>query len=118
MERRLPPWASGALGAVGIVAAWWILSVTVFANVGSGNTKAVPTPWQVAQGYADSGWEFYVRNFTVTLNEAAQGYLWGNGIALLLAGIVLVAPVSTAWSTRSRSSPTASRSSRSAPSSC
>ncbi|MFP5360127.1 MAG: ABC transporter permease [Actinomycetes bacterium] len=92
MERRLPPWASGALGAVGIVAAWWILSVTVFANVGSGNTKAVPTPWQVAQGYADSGWEFYVRNFSVTLNEAAQGYLWGNGIALLLAGIVLVAP--------------------------
>ncbi|MDN4478821.1 ABC transporter permease [Demequina lignilytica] len=92
MARRLPPWATGLMGALGILAFWWISSVTIFANVGSGNTKAIPTPVQVIQGYADVGWDFYARNFAVTLNEAAQGYLWGNGLALVLAGLVLVVP--------------------------
>lgn len=92
MPGRLPHWALSAIGAVGLVAGWWVLSVTVFANVGSGNTKAIPTPLQVIQGYADVGWGFYQRNFSVTLLEAAQGYLWGNGIALLFAAIVLLVP--------------------------
>jgi ABC-type nitrate/sulfonate/bicarbonate transport system permease component len=92
MSRRLPPWSIGAFGAVGLLAAWWISSVTIFANVGSGDTKAIPSPLQVVQGYGDVGWDFYQRNFSVTVNEAAQGYLRGNGIALLFAAIVLLVP--------------------------
>ena len=42
--------------------------------------------------YIDSGWEYYWRNFSVTLAEAGIGYVWGNGIALFLAGLVLVIP--------------------------
>jgi len=92
MSRRLPTWAIGSLGAVVLVVFWWISSVTIFANVGSGKTKAIPTPWQVLVGYHDSGWHFYQRNFTVTLHEAGTGFLWGNGIALAFATIVLLLP--------------------------
>lgn len=92
MVRRLPTWSIGAAGAVALVAFWWISSVTIFANVGSGNTKAIPTPWQVLQGYGDSGWHFYQRNFSITLSEAGQGFLWGNGIALAFATLVLLVP--------------------------
>ncbi|SEJ24494.1 ABC transporter permease [Demequina mangrovi] len=92
MGRRLPPWATAAVSAVGLVAAWWILSVTVFANVGSGDTKAIPSPPQVVSEYGNVGFDFYVTHFSVTLNEAVQGYLWGNGIALILAALVMVIP--------------------------
>ncbi len=92
MERRLPPWAIASLSALGLVAFWWIASVTIFANVGSGNTKAIPSPVQVVQEYGNVGFDYYVTNFSVTLNEAVQGYLWGNGVALVLAALVMVLP--------------------------
>ncbi|WP_430868692.1 ABC transporter permease [Demequina aurantiaca] len=90
--KKLPPKAIGAIGVVAMFAAWWVLSLTVFANVGVGDTKAIPSPIQVASGYAESGFQFYWRNFSVTINEAAQGYLWGCGLALLFAGLVLLVP--------------------------
>ncbi|WP_062386136.1 ABC transporter permease [Demequina iriomotensis] len=92
MERRLPSWAIVSISTAALVALWWISSVTIFADVGSGNTKAIPTPWQVVQEYGAIGFDFYVTHFSVTLNEALQGYLWGNGVALLLAGFVMVMP--------------------------
>ncbi|WP_062463796.1 ABC transporter permease [Demequina soli] len=92
MGRRLPPWATATLSAVGLIAFWWIASVTIFANVGSGDTKAIPTPAQVVAEWGNVGWDFYVTHFSVTLNEALRGYLWGNGIALVLAGLVMVVP--------------------------
>lgn len=91
-SRRLPPWATGVLGGVAILAVWWMLAATVFSNVGPGGAQAIPTPPQVIAGFAESGWEFYVRNFQVTLAEAGMGYLWGNGLALLLSAVVLVVP--------------------------
>ncbi|WP_286218260.1 hypothetical protein [Paraoerskovia sediminicola] len=42
--RRLPSWVTGALGALALVALWWISAVTVFANVGPGDAQAIPTP--------------------------------------------------------------------------
>jgi ABC-type nitrate/sulfonate/bicarbonate transport system permease component len=89
---RLPPWATGLIGGAVLIATWWIAALTVFSNSGAGSARAVPTPPEVIAGVAESGLEFYVRNFSVTLVEAAQGYLWGNGIALALAALVLLVP--------------------------
>ncbi|GIG55230.1 ABC transporter permease [Demequina activiva] len=90
MPRAVPPWAAGLIGAVAIVSVWWVIGA--IAQGRSGETAGIPTPPQVAQSYAESGWAFYWNNFSVTLNEAAQGYLWGNGLALLLSAFVLVVP--------------------------
>ena len=58
-------------------------------------TIPIPTPIAVVQQVIsdiqhDPG--FYARNFGVTLAEAGIGYLWGNGLALALAAIVLLLP--------------------------
>jgi ABC-type nitrate/sulfonate/bicarbonate transport system permease component len=89
---KLPAWVSGLIGGIGIIALWWILASTVFSNVGPGGVQAIPTPPQVIVEFAETGWEFYVKNFSVTLAEAGIGYLWGNGLALVLSALVLVVP--------------------------
>jgi len=89
---RLPAWVTGVIGGIAVIIAWWIAATTIFANVGPGNVQAIPTPIQVVEGFFLSGWDFYLRNFSVTLSEAGIGYLWGNVIALLLSGVVLVVP--------------------------
>ena len=89
---RLPAWLTGAIGVVGIIVLWWILAATVFSNVGPGGVQAIPTPLQVVVEYANTGWEFYARNFGVTLSEAGIGYAWGNGLALVLSALVLIVP--------------------------
>ena len=90
MPRPLPAWVSGLAGALLIVGAWWIIGIAAQAQ--SGDAAGIPTPPQVVASFAESGWAFYWNNFSVTLVEAAQGYLWGNGIALLLSALVLVMP--------------------------
>jgi ABC-type nitrate/sulfonate/bicarbonate transport system permease component len=90
--RRLPSWATGLIGSLLIVALWWVSAVTVFSGVGAGNSQAIPTPPDVIGQWATDGFTFYERNFAVTLMEAAQGFLWGNALALLLAAVVLVVP--------------------------
>ncbi|PZU39569.1 MAG: ABC transporter permease [Microbacterium sp.] len=89
---KLPAWLTGLIGVVGIIALWWILAATVGSNVGPGRVQAVPTPPQVLIEFFDTGWEFYLRNFSVTLAEAGIGYAWGNGLALLLSALVLIVP--------------------------
>ena len=86
---RLPAWATGTIGGIGLVALWWIVSM-IFLN--PAGKQIIPSPPQVIASYVESGWEFYWRNFSVTLAEAGIGYLWGNGLALLLAFIVLLVP--------------------------
>ena len=74
---------------------WWLLAITVFANVGArpdGSGGAIPTPLQVAEQLASDGFEFYWRNGSVTMAEAAIGFLWGNALALALAGVALLLP--------------------------
>ena len=88
--RSLPPWATGAIGAVALVALWWILAAA-FGRSAVGSV-IVPTPPQVIAGYVGSGWAYYEKNFAVTLAESGIGYLWGNAIALLLSAVVLVIP--------------------------
>jgi ABC-type nitrate/sulfonate/bicarbonate transport system permease component len=86
---RLPSWAIGILGVVGVIALWWLLAVL---TPGNGNYKPIPTPFAVGQQIVLDGFAFYWKAFSVTLLEAGIGYLWGNVIALVLCGIVLVLP--------------------------
>ena len=88
----LPSWAVGLLGLVALIAVWWILALTVFGPRGEGNYAPIPTPPQVVEAFFTDGFAYYWRSFSVTITEAALGYVWGNGIALVLAAIVLVLP--------------------------
>lgn len=93
--RGVPRWAVGLLGVVGSVALWWLVTATVLAPVGrppGGDVGTFPTPGQIVAKLVDDGGAFHWRNLSVTLTEAGEGYLWGNGLALLLAALVLLAP--------------------------
>ncbi|WP_104164767.1 ABC transporter permease [Cryobacterium sp. N22] len=92
VTRGLPGWATGLLGIVGVVALWWISALTIFQNSGSVPGGAIPTPAEVLGQFAGDGIGFYLPHITMTLSEAFSGFLWGNGLALLLAGLVLVLP--------------------------
>ena len=89
---RLPPWLIGVIGGIGIILLWWILAATVFSNVGPSGAQAIPTPFQVVATVIETGPQYYLNNFAVTLAEAGIGYLWGNGLALLLSAFVLIVP--------------------------
>ncbi|SFJ76894.1 ABC transporter permease [Cellulomonas sp. KH9] len=83
LGRRAAP---GAAGVLGIVAVWWLGAVTVLAD------STLPTPLGVLQGFAADGVGFYVTHLSVTLQEAVRGFAVGNGLALLLASLVLLVP--------------------------
>ncbi len=89
---RLPAWLTGVIGGVAIILLWWILAATVFSNVGPAGAQAIPTPFQVIAKIIETGPDYYIKAFKVTLTEAGIGYLWGNGLALLLSAFVLVVP--------------------------
>lgn len=94
-RKRLPSWATGVIGVGITIAVWWILAITVFANVGigaGGSAGAIPTPLEVVRQLVKDGWGFYFRNGSVTLAEAAIGFAWGNGLALAFAAIALLVP--------------------------
>ncbi|MGW5643519.1 ABC transporter permease [Saccharopolyspora sp. NPDC003752] len=88
-------WLGGAAGIAALVALWWVLAATVFAGGG-----AVPTPLAVVQQFAEDGWQFYWDNASVTLGGAGMGYLWGNLIALAIAMVVLLFPVTEGVATQ------------------
>lgn len=91
-RRGLPPWAVGLIGTASLVAVWWFAAAVVYANQGPGQAQPIPTPPQVVEQWAADGLSFYWRNFAVTIEAAGWGYLWGNGIALLFAALVLLVP--------------------------
>lgn len=95
VTNRVPPQLTGLLGVILTIGIWWILAVTVFANVGArpdGSGGAIPTPLQVVEQLMADGFDFYWRNGSVTMAEAAIGFLWGNALALALAGVALLLP--------------------------
>jgi ABC-type nitrate/sulfonate/bicarbonate transport system permease component len=92
VTRGLPGWATGLLGVAVVVALWWISALTIFQNAGSVPGGAIPTPGDVVARFAGDGFGFYWPHISMTLSEAAIGFLWGNGLALLLAALVLVIP--------------------------
>lgn len=90
--RSLPSWATGIIGVVVVIALWWLSAITIFANVGPATVSAVPTPLAVLQQLGEDGFSYYFRHIQVTLVEAGLGFLWGNGLALALAALVLLMP--------------------------
>ena len=88
----LPSWLIGLLGLAALVAVWWVLALTAFGPRGEGNYAPIPTPPQVIEALFTDGIGFYWNSFSVTMTEAGLGYLWGNGLALVLCAIVLVLP--------------------------
>lgn len=81
------PWLGGVVGTLGIIAVWWLLAATLFASNG-----AVPTPPAVVASVVEDGWGFYSVHLSATVSEAAQGFLWGNGLAIGLALLVVLLP--------------------------
>ncbi|WOF22119.1 ABC transporter permease [Microbacterium betulae] len=79
--------ALGATGFAVVIAAWWIAADTAFAVNG-----VVPSPPDLVRQIAEDGTGYYLAQIGVTLSSAGQGYLWGAGVALLLAVVVMVLP--------------------------
>ncbi len=90
MTRTLPSWATGLIGALAILAAWWLAALLVAPATGS--FTPVPTPPQVIEAIVTDGFGFFWRSFSVTLLEAGIGWFWGNVLALTLSALVLVVP--------------------------
>lgn len=92
----MPPWVGGVLGVVLIVAAWAVIAVTPFGRNGS-----IPTPVAVVQlfgkAFADSS---YWQAIAATSLAAGEGYLIGNGIAIVLALLVLLLPRTEGFATQ------------------
>jgi ABC-type nitrate/sulfonate/bicarbonate transport system permease component len=91
-DRRIPAWAASVLGTAGLVVAWWLFSAMAFRPDAGTTYDPVPSPLAVVRQILDDGFSAYWDFFSVTVHEAAVGFLWGNGLALLLAATVLVAP--------------------------
>ncbi|WP_426322972.1 ABC transporter permease [Microbacterium sp. E-13] len=90
--RSLPGWLAGLIGAAALIAAWWVFSVTVFQPPPGTTFTPVPSPFVVFQTIWQDGLAAYWSVFQVTITEAAIGYAWGNGLALLIAATVLLLP--------------------------
>lgn len=91
-RRRLPGWLTGLIGAVALVALWWVFSVAAFTPAAGTTYTPVPSPLAVLSQLVQDGPAAYWNVFQVTITEAIIGFAWGNGIALLLAATVLLVP--------------------------
>ena len=83
--RRLPG-LGGALGVAVVLVVWELLAVFVFEG-----KHIMPTPVGVLRGLWDDR-VLLRENAGVTLAEAAQGWLWGNALAIVLALLFVVSP--------------------------
>lgn len=83
----LPGRAGGLVGVLGIIIIWWVLSLTPLAEGG-----VIPSPPTVVRQMIHDGWGFHLRNVGITTLSAAQGFLWGNLLAIALALLVLLVP--------------------------
>jgi len=86
--RDRPRWVGGAIGFGVLIAIWYVLALTVFAN-----KHVLPRPDIVVKTvFDDPGYSLWPA-LGRTATEAGLGFLWGNGIALALAGIFVLFPI-------------------------
>lgn len=88
----VPGWVSALLGIGVLIGVWWLFSATIFTPAPGTTFTPVPSPWDVVTTLVSDGPGAYWSIFSVTIHEALVGYVWGNGIALLLAASVLLLP--------------------------
>ena len=81
-----PGWLGAAVGVIGLLAVWWVLAAIGVAG------GTVPTPVEVLTAMVRDGAALYGPNFVVTSHGALQGFLWGNGLAIALAVLVVLVP--------------------------
>ncbi|MEH3154793.1 MAG: ABC transporter permease subunit [Gordonia paraffinivorans] len=79
-------WGAGALGIVAVIALWTVAGVFEWFR------GTIPTPLAVLRAIGDQGGDFYATNVTPTVELALRGFLWGNGLAIVIALIVVVVP--------------------------
>ncbi|MBS44052.1 MAG: ABC transporter permease [Nocardioides sp.] len=91
MERKVPGWLAGIIGVAVTLFAWYVFSLAFVPDEGTAYTP-VPSPFAVLQQLLDDGLSAYWPSFSVTITEAAYGFLWGNLLALALASVVLLVP--------------------------
>lgn len=80
---------ASVLGALGLLAAWWLVARIFF-----GSRGAIPDPVLVIEEIAGH-LEFFTVNAGATASSAAQGFLWGNLVAVVLALVCALAPSAT-----------------------
>ncbi len=80
------PWLGGVLGIVVLLVVWEVLALYVFEG-----KHIMPTPTGVLRGLWDNRTLLH-ENAGVTIAEAAQGYLWGNVLAIGLALLFIISP--------------------------
>lgn len=84
--RRAVP---GLIGFGMLIGVWEILGRVV----NSGRRIPLIPPFSgVVRAIADDGWSYYRPNLTTTLKYALDGWVIGNLLAVLAAGLVLLAP--------------------------
>lgn len=84
--RRAVP---GLVGFVVLLAVWEVVGHTV--NAGR-RIALIPPFTDVIRAIVDDGWEYYRPNVGTTLRYAADGWVVGNILAVLAAGLVLLVP--------------------------
>ncbi|MGY1946060.1 ABC transporter permease [Nocardia asiatica] len=76
----------GVIGVLGLIAVWWALAAFEVAG------GTIPTPWQVLHTMYVDGWDLYGPNFRITALGALKGFVWGNGLAIALAVLIMLVP--------------------------
>jgi ABC-type nitrate/sulfonate/bicarbonate transport system permease component len=87
-RRPLPRWFGGVAGSIGLLVVWQVAGMTVFSE-----SRLIPPPTAILQQMSEDGWAFYSVNVRQTLSEAAQGWLWGNALAIVLAVLFVQIPL-------------------------
>jgi len=81
-RRALP----ALVGLSSILVIWELVALIFFRH-----SQTVPTPTAVARGLWDER-QFYPANVVPTVAAAGKGYIFGNGLAVLMATATVVAP--------------------------
>ena len=84
--RAVPGWAPGAAGGAGLLVVWQVVGTAL------GENASVPPPTAVLSRIVADGAGFYGPNLGQTLREAGWGWLWGNGLAVVLAVVFVQVP--------------------------
>lgn len=91
-ERRVPGWLASIIGIVTVIVVWWLASAIFFRPDAGKTYTPMPSPWAVIHTIYGDTLTPYWRVFKVTITEALTGFVWGNGLALILSSVVLVIP--------------------------